>query len=459
MLAHDTRWLTAVLTGLALVASTAVPATAQQAAENSRLTAENLIGDSVSDPNGARYSDVAEAIQRFRNRDQLAARNFLERAVQKDTKLPPVGILLAKLQLLGGNGNAVRAALEQAVQDDSANDPEPYLMLAEQALAGGRSIEADALFDKAAQLIDAYDVNGKRKRNLKIRAYQGRALIAQRRKDWGQAETDLRAVLKEDPELAAAWNRLGQVLFMYQEDDKDREGFNALSEAKKLNDELADPYVTAAILYNRNGKTGRAMDAFDKAYRASGNEATTLLPYAQALMQAGQLDKAAQILERGRSAIGEQHSIWLLSGVAARMSGDTAGAEQFLMRSLALSPMNREVLNQLALTLLESDADGAKSRAQQFAQLNQQLNPNNPDINITLAWVLFQNGDSRNATSALRQGLQGGALSPSGSFLLAKVLLVRDDKANAKRLLESALKSDQGIFVERKEAEKLLGTL
>lgn len=459
--------LTAVAGVAALLMTGA--ASAQQAAPPAAAPAEEgavgaieiaaLIGDSVSNADDARYSDVAEAIQRFRNRDQLSARTFLERAVQKDPKLPPVGVLMAKLQLLSGNAAGVRPALEQAVQEDSAGDPEPYLLLAEEALAGQRTIEADALFDKAVSMIEKYTTNAKRKRQFEIRAYRGRAIIGERRQDWEQAESDLRKWIEQDPEEASAYQRLGQVLFQYQTDAKDTEGFAAFKKAKELNKELPSPFVSAALMYSRNGKTARAMESFERAFAESGTDQTTLIAYAQALVKANQLPKAETVLKKAREVAANTDSVWLLSGVAARMAGDTKAAEQYLMQALALSPMNRDVLNQLSLVLLESEAEGSKARALQFAQLNQQLNQNNPDINVTLAWVLFQNGDARNATAALRQGLQGGALSPDGSFLLAKILLVRDDKTNAKRLLESALKSDQGIFVERKEAERILGTL
>ncbi len=453
----------AAAAGLAalLITNTATAQQAQPEAEGAvaSIDIEALIGDSVSNPKDSRYSNVAEAIQRFRNRDQLAARNFLERAREADPKLPPVGVLMAKLQLLSGNAAGVRPALEQAVQEDSAGDPEPYLLLAEEALAGQRTIEADALFDKAVELINAYDANAKRKRQFEIRAYRGRAIINERRQDWEQAESDLRKWIEQDPEEASAYQRLGQVLFQYQSDDKDRLGFEAFTKAKELNKELPSPYVSAALMYSRNGKTARAMESFEKAFSESGTDQTTLIAYAQALVKANQLQKAESVLKKAREVAANVDSVWLLSGVAARMAGDTAAAEKYLMQALSLSPMNRDVLNQLSLVLLESEAEGSKARALQFAQLNQQLNQNNPDINVTLAWVLFQNGDARNATAALRQGLQGGALSPDGSYLLAKILLVRDDKTNAKRLLESALKSDQGIFVDRKDAEKILGTL
>lgn len=435
------------------------PAAAQSPESAGRLTAEALIGDSVSNAEDARYSAVGEAIQRFRNRDQIGARAFLDQAVQKNPKLPPVGVLMAKMQLLAGNSQAVRPALEQAVQEDSGDDPEPFLLLAEDALSGKRTIEADALFDKAVALIESYDANAKRKRQFQIRAYRGSSVIAQRRKNWEKAEADLRKWLEQDPDNASAHQSLGNVLFKYQEDAKDSEGFDEFSKAKQLNDSLPSPYVSAALLYSSNGKTARAMEAFEKAFRESGTDKTTLVSYAQALVKAGQLDKAESVLQKARKSAGDSESVWLLSGVTARMQGDLAKAEQHLMRALALTPSNRDVLNQLALTLIESSDDADKRRAVQFATLNRQVNTNNPDVNVTLAWVLYQTGDARNATRALQQGLQGGALSPDGSFLLAKVLLARDDKVNAKRLIESALKNDQGIFIKRSEAEKILGTL
>ncbi len=420
------------------------------------LTARALIGDSVSNPKADRYSDVAEAIKRFKNRDQLSARTFLERAVQKDKKLPPVGVMLAKMQLISGNGAAVRPALEQAVQEDSANDPEPFLLLGEEALANGRTIEADALFDKAAVLIDSYNANAKRKRRFIIRAYRGRAVIAERRKNWTQAEADLRKWLEQDPEASLALNRLGQVLFML---DKPTEGYRSFVEAKKANEDLPNPYVSTALMYGRKGDMKSAILSFEKAYNADPSDEKTLVAYAQVLVKKGDKSKAASVLKKAQANAPNSANVWLLSGVAARMAGDLATAESHFMRAVGLAPSNRDTMNQLAQTLVETTDSNNRARALQFATVNAQLNPNNPDINITHAWVLFQNGQGTQATQALRKGLQGGALSPDGSFLLAKMLLARNDTTNAKRLLESALENEQGIFVQKEQAQMLLKTL
>lgn len=450
-----------LLTGLfvAVGLGAAVNDSAAQSGDNagsSNLTIENLIGDSVSKPDDSRYRNVGEAIRRFNNRDQLTARVLLESVVEKNPKLPPVGVLMAKMQLLAGNSSAVRPALEQAVQDDSSEDPEPFLLLAEEALAGNRTIEADALFDKAVALIQSYDSNSKRKRLFEIRAYKGAAVIAARRKNWDKAESALRSWIEQDPENASAHSQLGSVLFSLE---RERDGYEAFVKAKRLNEDLTSPNVAAALMYSRLGKNDKAMAAFDRAVREEPNDEQTLVAYAQALVKAGELSKAASVLKKARSAAPDSYTVWLLSGVAARMEGDPDAAEEHLTRAMSIAPSDRDVLNQLALVLIGSDASEDKRRAAQFAQMNQQLNPNNGDVNTTLAWVLYNTGRNRQATTALQQAVRGGALSPDGSFLLAKLLLARDDKANAKRLIESALKNEQGIFVARAEAERILATL
>ena len=445
----------AALLVLALSAS-GLPAHAQTAPA-SGLTAKTLIGDSVSNPKADRYSDIAEAIKRFQNRDQLSARTFLERAVQKDSKLPPVGVLLAKMQLLSGNGAAVRPALEQAVQEDSATDPEPFLLLGEEALASGRTIEADALFDKAAALIETYDVNSKRKRKFIIRAYRGRAVIAERRENWEQAEADLRKWLEEDPEASPALSRLGQVLFML---GKPTEGYQAFVDAKKLNENLPSPHVSAALMHSRKGETNQAMLSFEKAFGSDPGDEKTLVAYAQALVKAR---------DTFQSGLGAKESPSECSQLRQRMAAERRGrtygrrfgatAESHLLcaRS-ALAPSNRDTMNQLAQTLVESDRfKSDRTRALQFCY--DQRTAQSLLIRTSTSPTL--GSCSRTARENWRRKpfarlLQGGALSPDGSFLLAKMLLARNDKTNAKRLLESAMKNDQGIFVQKEQAEVLL---
>ena len=440
---------------LASVALAAVVSAASHA--KAQLSATALIGDSVSTPDSPRYSDIAEAIKRFNNRDVLGARTFLESAKRKEEKLPPVGVMLAKMYVLTNNGAAVRPALEQSINDE-ASDPEPYLILAESTLAANQTIEADALFDKSVKLIAAYKVNPKRARRLAIRAYRGRAAVAERRRNWQAAEADLKAWLKLDPDNATAHTRMGQTLCML---DRVQEGYKEFVEARNLDKERANPYVLVATTYERRGEQDKALEQFAKAYKQESKSETVLLTYAQSLIRAGKLSQAARVLKEARAAAPESFNVWLFSGVAARMAGDMDSAERALMRALSIQPSSRDAFDQIAQVLTAQDDEAKKARGLQFAATNAKLYEKNPDVNVTLAWALYQNDRSREATGALRKAVQagGGALSADSRVLVAKIYLANDNKENARRLLQSALNENRGVFVHKAEAEKLLASI
>lgn len=417
---------------------------------SAQITTEVLIGDAVSEPSDARYKDVTEAIKFFSNNDPMNATTFLDLARQKNKGLPPTQVLMAKLYYLSGNAAAGQASLEQAVNDDRT-DPEPYLILAEQAFNAGQTIIAEALFDRVIELAATYEDNPKRKRNFIIRGHSGRASVAQRRQNWEQAEADLRAWLAVDPENANAHERLGQVLFMQ---DKESEGFSSFVEASKFNDKLPKPLVSAALMYDRQKNDAKAKASFEKAFAENKDDELTLLAYSQWLLKEGDIAKAETLLAGAQKSSPKSANVWLLSGVAAKMAGKPGPAEQFLMQALNLAPANRDVYNQLALLLIDQPEQEKKNRALEFAGIGQQLNQNSADANVTLAWVLFQLKDARQATAALQKAVQLGQRSADANFLIAKLLLERGDEENAKRFLDAAL-NYEGIFVQRAEAEAL----
>ena len=436
-----------------LLTLVAAPAEAQ-------LTAEALIGDSVSAPDSPRYSDVNEAIKRFGNRDILSAQQFLETAKRKDPKLPPVTVMLAKMYALTGQSKAVRPALEMSI-NDAADDPEPYLLLAEGTLQARQYIEADALFDKSVRLIEKYNQNPKRKRSLTIRAYRGRAAISERRKKWQAAADDLQVWLTQDPDDPIAHTQMGQALCML---DKVEEGRKEFVKARELDPKRAHPYVMSAQMFERRGQQANALKDYERAYAEGRTDETTLVTYSQALIRAGDLQKASQVLKAAREAAPESLNVWILSGVAARMSGSAKGleaAEQAFIKALSLAPGNRDVYSQLAQILAGQDDKDKRRRALQFAATNAKVYPNNVDAKVTLAWAYFQNGRTREANAALRNSLQAGGagLGADARVLVAKMFIASGQEENAKRLLTSALAENEGIFVMRAEAEKLLASL
>lgn len=448
-----------LLTAVALMACLQSTATAQ-------LTAEALIGDAVPDPKNSKYSDVSEAIKRYGNNDTLGAKQFLESAKRKHDRLPPVNMMLAKMYFLSGKTAAGLQAIE-ATARESPGDPEPYLLLADQAVNRQQAIQAIALYDKAIELIDKYDSNGRRKRKFVIRARAGRSAVQQRWLDWEAAEADLKVWLKEDPEDANAHNRMGAVQFML---GNERAGFEAFQKAKSFNKDLPSPFVSAASMYQRLAATetdstkqkeyqSRARQSFERAYKESKTDKTTLLTYADWLLKQDDLETAGKVLAAARQSHGGTFQVQLLSGVQAQMTGNAEAAEKYYNQTIALSPGNRDAHNLLSVMLVNSDDKETQARAEAIARLNARLNENSSDANIALAWVLRQTGKAAEAGQAYQKGIRLGTLSADSKLLVAKLLVEQKRPDVARGLLEEALQKEQGIFVNRAEGEALLGSL
>lgn len=439
---------------LTLMLTTAGTARAQQV-----LTTQMLIGDAVNTDSLARYTDIDEAIKRFINRDVLAARTFLETAKKKDPTLPPVELLMAKMWFLGGNAVAGRTSLEKTAAENP-EDPEPYLILADQAMQQRHTIEADALYDKALELTTKFNGAPKRKRNFEIRVRFGRAGVAQLRKDWDVAASDLKALLKIDPENARAHYLLGQTLFMQQQFQA---GYDEFVTAKAKDKDLLDPYVAAALMYDQLKMKDKAQQAFDRAMASSKTDPNTITPYVQWLIKSGSpasLDKAETLLGDARKASPGNLSLLILSGVAAHMTKKMKPAEDYFVEALGIAPANGDVINQLALLLIEQADQAKRARAGQFAGMSAQLNSQSADAQITFAWVLYQLGRVADAEGALRNGLQLGNPSPDSSYLVAKILVDQNKMDPAKQILKAALDTDSpGIFVYRQDAQDLYDKL
>lgn len=428
-----------------VVAGTSNPAHAQ-------ITTKMLIEDSMPPDSIAKFTEIDEAIKRFMNRDVLAARQFLEAAKKKDANLPPVDLLLAKLYFLGGNAQAGRISLEKTAIENPG-EPEPYLILADQAMQQGRTIEADALYNQGLVLAAKFNGNAKRKRNFEIRGHSGRAGVAQRRKDWEAAIADLKALLQTDPDNAAAHYRLGQCLFMQ---NQFRPGLEEFQAAKKADKNLPDPFVASALMFDQLKKTSETQQAFERAYAASKTDPATLTAYSQWLIKTGAVEKAEAMLADARKANPSNLNLLILSGVAARMMKKMKPAEDYFVEALGIAPANGDVINQLALLLVEQGDQAKRDRAVQFATMSAQLNNQSADAQITLAYVLYLLGRQADAEQALRNGLQLGNLSPDSSYLVAKILHEQNRADTAKQILTSALENDTpGIFVYRNEAQAL----
>ncbi|MCA9234649.1 MAG: tetratricopeptide repeat protein [Planctomycetales bacterium] len=462
-----------VLGGLLLVgtASWAAPAVAQTAAEGeddgslaeadatdtNPLTVENLIGNAVSLSN-KQYPDVESAIQRFRNGDGEGAYDYLKLAYEKSPNLPPPEVILAKMQLLARNTAGAAQLLERAVVEHP-EDPEAYLLLADQAFGGGRTAEAEALFDKAAGLVEPFSANAKRKRDFQIRVIAGNSAVCERRQQWDAAMKLLQEWVKLDPDSAPAHQRLGVVLFRSGKPD---EAYKEFAEVREINPDANHPSVFMGQLFNQADEKDKARAAFEKAYKAEPDNDNTAAAFAEWLVTQNDLETAQKVATALRSKNPESVGALLLDGVVAKLRNEPKQAEEALMKVLSVDPSNARATDLLALILIDSSKSADKEKALRYAQVNAQRFPNNAQANITLAWVLFQLDRGREASEALQRGAQasGGQLNADSAFLVARIMLKQNQTEKAISTLKQLLEQqNSGPFLYRNEAAKLLKQL
>ncbi|MEM9351633.1 MAG: tetratricopeptide repeat protein [Planctomycetota bacterium] len=416
--------------------------------------AKELVGDAVSFSNRD-YPNVDKAIQRFRNGDIQGAREFLEIARSETKRLPPVDLILAKMQIAARNVKAAMISLERVVTEEPS-DPEAYLIMANQAFGQGRTTEASALFEYAAPIVEGFTSNNKRRSRFDVQLLAGRSAVLERREKWDQALELLLKWKEIDPDNAAALQRLAVTYFRL---GKAKESFNHFKMAREISDRAPYPYVALGNLFTQDGDIEKARKAYERAYEETGGERSTSQAYAGWLIQQRELDKANEIatalLAQDESAV----EALLLSGLIAQMRGDSERAEELLNKVLAVSPGNESATNWLALLLAARDDTTSQQKALRHAQLNARGYPNNAQANITLAWVLFKLGRTQESRAALQKGAQSGSLTPDSSYFVARMLAEQNSKPNARQILEQVVGKTANLFVYREQAEKLLEEL
>jgi Tfp pilus assembly protein PilF len=150
----------------------------------------------------------------------------------------------------------------------------------------------------------------------------------------------------------------------------------------------------------------------------------------------------------------------MLDGLVAKMRNQPAEAEEALTKVLSLDPSNAGATNLLALILSEGSDPKQQEKALRYAQMNAERFPTNAQANITLAWILAKLNRPADSDQFLTKAVQAGNLNADSAYLVARILVTKNQKENAAKALEQVLaQAGQGMFMYRKEAEALLKEL
>ena len=158
--------------------------------------------------------------------------------------------------------------------------------------------------------------------------------------------------------------------------------------------------------------------------------------YIAFLMETGDISRLINVLEAYLNHDVSDTSAVLLYAALLSRNGDINKVEKFLLSTLKIN--QSELLhNQLANVYLKQSK---VSLAYEHAKIAYNMAPANAAINDTLGWVLFKQGQTKEALPLLREAYSKASLQPDVNYHLAETLWKLDRQEEAKALFEAAIK-------------------
>ncbi len=438
-------FLVTVLSGMAY---------AQSAAGKTDSAGASSPTSAGAQPQEKQPQEVRDAIELFRKGDYEGTLKLLKEAAQKSPGLPSARLVMAQLFSQSGNAAAARNSLEMAVIENP-EDPHPYGIMADVAVRERRVTEALLLYEKANTLVTGWKGPAEQKTGLQTQIYHGMAVAYELRGNWAQAQKELEALLKIDPKNVNAYQELARCLFQQGNPDG---ALEKLKQAAKLDSSILLPETTLAQYYARSGDQKNANQWLMKALTLAPRDLKTRLVAAEWAVQVGQLKDAKTQADAALKLDPKSVEAKNLCGIVALFEKDYKTAELYFESAHIAAPKSFVATNNLALALAEQKDKQKRQRALEYAENNVRQYPRVGDALSTYGWVLYKLGRLDEAEKALTASAQTGTFGADAAYYLACIFIDRGKEAEARQLLEGALKAP-GPFPQREEAQELLKKL
>jgi len=201
------------------------------------------------------------------------------------------------------------------------------------------------------------------------------------------------------------------------------------------------------------GNQAEAKQAFSEAVRLNPGQTPAVMELARMdLKQANWTDAKQQLTNILSSAENPQARLWL--GMLEESMGNHSAAMVDFRKVTEADPDNAIAWNNLAYLL--TDYLHQNDEALKAAQKAMELAPDNPDIQDTLGWTLYQKGLYQNAVTQLQSAVaKGGGARPE--YHLAMAYLKTGQGSLGRTTLEAALHKNPGLL-EARLAQELFRT-
>ena len=196
------------------------------------------------------------------------------------------------------------------------------------------------------------------------------------------------------------------------------------------------------------GDNKKAVTIFQRAYAAAPN-ADGAIRLARAQLALGKSKAARQALE-AELARQESNAVRRALAELASQSGDWAAARDHYAALLSADAANIDLLNNYAMTLLETGSQEARA----VAEKARTLAPQDPLVADTLGWILLREGDTDGALGLLRDARLRAPDNPEVRYHLAVALKAAGHVPQAREEVDAALRS--AVWFPGVEAAKQL---
>jgi tetratricopeptide (TPR) repeat protein len=216
--------------------------------------------------------------------------------------------------------------------------------------------------------------------------------------DHKAAAEQLQAILKEDPSNPQIYYYLGSIAL---EDKRGEEAVDHFRKAIILNSNFEPAYYEMASALISLNRTSEALTTLEQAGQKFPQNFVReyLLAVAfrqeKAYPEALQHFTAAEVIARATDPKRLTDIFFFQVGATHERKGDFTQAEKYFQQSLDLAPDNAEVLNYLGYMWAEHGTNLAK--AQELIEKALKLEPENAAYLDSMAWVLFQRHQPREA--------------------------------------------------------------
>jgi putative PEP-CTERM system TPR-repeat lipoprotein len=401
----------------------------------------------AADTKAAQYYE--DALVRYEKKDLAGAIIQLKNALQADSRMLPVHVLLGKALFASGQAPAAEVAFNEALQQ-GVNRAEVVVLLARALVAQGKQLK---VVDPQQFPLAGLPAGVQAQLLLVKAAAHG---------DLGDSRSALKAIEDSraaDPTSAEAW--LAEVPVRIRARQL-KEALAAVAKARELDPKSAAVHYQTGSVLHVQGDIKSALVSYDKALAIAPDYVDARVTRAGLYIDLKRPDDAAKDVIELLGSHPQDPRGWYLSALLAEREGKQQDARASLAKITALlDPLPIEYIRyRPQILLLNGQAHyglGEREKAKPYFESFQKAQPGSP-VSKMLASIYLAEGNQDRAAESLEQYLRSFPNDAQATALLASAYMAKGRNARAAELMQRALRTSDAPELYTAYGLSLLGS-